>query len=73
MINYHDTEKAKYVQLVKANRGFYHLEYLDENMECIAFDEYANKERGERALAYYSGPHKTLIGVNVTERTLKVV
>ena len=63
MINYHDTEDAKFVRLVKASRGFYDLEFLDENMECIAFNEYANKERGEQALAYYSGPHKTLSAV----------
>lgn len=42
-------------------------------MECIAFNEYATKERADQAFAYYSGPHKTLIGVDVTERTLKGV
>ena len=71
MTNYHNTEDAKFVQVVEASRGSYELEFLDENMECIAFNEYATKEGADQAFAYYSGPHKTLIGVDVTERTLK--
>jgi len=55
-----NTEDAKFVQVVKASRGFYELEFLDENMECIAFNEYATKERAYEALAYWSGPNKTL-------------
>ena len=57
-----NTEDAKFVTVVEVN-GVYELEFLDSDMQCIALKEYPTKERADQALAYWSGPHKTLSAV----------
>ena len=52
-------EHAKFVTVVEVD-GVYELEFLTEDMECVEFKEYDTKERADQALAYWSGPNKTL-------------
>ena len=54
-----NTKDAKFVTVVKAD-GVYELKFLNNDMQCIALKEYITKERAYEALAYWSGPNKTL-------------
>lgn len=54
-----NTKDAKFVTVVEVD-GVYELEFLDNDMQCVALKEYSTKERAYEALAYWSGPNKTL-------------
>lgn len=51
--------EAKFVTVVEVN-GHYELEFLTKDMECVEFKEYDTEQRANEALAYWSGPNKTL-------------
>ena len=51
--------EAKFVTVVEVD-GVYELEFLNDDMQCVEFKEYGTKERADEALAYWSGPNKTL-------------
>jgi|8_EtaG_2_1085327.scaffolds.fasta_scaffold08498_2 hypothetical protein len=53
-------ETAKFATVTPKGGDRYDLEFLDENMEFVNLKEYSTREEAEVALAYWTGPNKTI-------------